>query len=57
MADDGLLGGYKVGLISATLNRKSKEKGKSDEKDVESLLFPSRIAQPSFVAVAKKVTT
>ena len=56
MADGGsLLGGCKVGLISACLNPKNEEKGKNYKVDINSLLFSISIVKPNFVPVERKV--
>ena len=56
-ADDGLLGGYKVGLISASLHTKGQERCKNKDSKTSDLLFANINSQPNFIAVTKKVVT
>ena len=56
MADEtGFLGGYKVGLISASLCAERGKEGKKNKRD-SSLIFESTdVTQPTFAPVKKKV--
>ena len=54
-AETTFLGGYKVGLISASLSAKSEKERKKKKRDSSFLFDSSEVAQPTFIPVKKKV--
>lgn len=54
-AETTFLGGYKVGLISASLSAKSEKEGKKKKRDSSFLFDSGEVAQPTFIPVKKKV--
>lgn len=56
MADEtGFLGGYKVGLISASLCAERGKEGKKNKRDSSFIFESTDVTQPTFVPVKKKV--
>ncbi|CAB4017920.1 RNA-binding 34 [Paramuricea clavata] len=53
-AEATFLGGYKVGLISASLSAKSEKEGKKKKRDSSFLFDSGEVAQPTFIPVKKK---
>ena len=56
MADEAVfLGGYKVGLISASLCAKSDKEGKKNKRNSSFIFESTDVAQPTFIPVKKQV--
>lgn len=54
-AENAFLGGYKVGLISASLLTKGDREGKKRKKNKGLIFDSSETSQPTFIPVKKKV--